>query len=111
MIRSLSLFFVSLPFLFGLLRASTTGSDFRYLWVAAAAMLGAAAVTAATRRQMRRLRVAFVLAAASFVVATICATAAAILLGTRIGAGLLIVASSFAFCCALGSMLFAITGR
>lgn len=111
MIRSLSLFFISLPFLFGLLRAGTTGNDFRYLWVAAASLAGAAVFTAAMGRRMRRPRVALALSAGSFVVAALCATAAGVLLGTRIGGGLLIVASSFAFCCAVGCMLVAITRR
>src|SRR4029077_3625979 len=47
MIRSFSLFFLSMPFLFGLLRAAATGNDFRYLWVAAASLIGAGAFTAA----------------------------------------------------------------
>src|SRR4029450_8238171 len=111
MIRSLGIFFILLPFLFGLLRAATTGNDFRYLWVAAASLCGAGAFTAAARKQMRRPRGPAALSAGSFIVATLCATAAAMFLGTRFGAGLLIVASSFAFCCAIGSMLFAITRR
>jgi hypothetical protein len=111
MIRSLSLFFISLPFLFGLLRAVATGNDFRYLWVAAASLVGAAVFTAAMGRRMRRPRVALVLSAGSFIVATLCATVAAVLQGTHVGAGLLIVASSFAFCCAVGCMLITITKR
>ena len=111
MIRSLSLFFISLPFLFGLLRAGTTGSDFRYLWVAAASLTGAGVFTAAMGRRMRRPRMALALSAGSFVVAALCATAAGVVLGTRIGGGLLIVSSSFAFCCAVGCMLVAITRR
>jgi peptidoglycan/LPS O-acetylase OafA/YrhL len=111
MIRSFSLFFISLPFLFGLLRAVTTGNDLRYLWVAAAALLGAGAFTAAAREQMRRPRVAVAYSLGSFIVATLAATAAAMLLGTRFGPGLLVVASSFALCCAIGCMLFAMTRR
>ena len=111
MIRSFSIFFLSLPFLFGLLRAATTGNDFRYLWVAAASLFGAGVVTAFARGQVRQPRVAAALSLGSFIVATLCATAAGMLLGTRFGAGLLVVASSFAFCCAIGCMLFAITRR
>ena len=111
MIRSLSIFFLSMPFLFGLLRAVTTGNDLRYLWVAAASLVGAGAYTVAAREQMRRPRRAVALSVGSFVVATLCATAAGMFLGTRFGLGLLVVASSFAFCCAFGCMLFAITRR
>ena len=111
MIRSFSIFFISLPFLFGLLRAATTGNDFRYLWVAAAALSGAGVIIAVAKGQLRQPRVAVAFSVGSFVVATLCATAAGMLLGTRFGAGLLVVASSFAFCCAIGCMLFAITRR
>src|SRR5215471_17758198 len=104
MIRSFAIFFLSMPFLFGLLRAATTGNDFRYLWVAAASLLGACAFTVAASERMRRPRVAVALAIGAFIVATLCATAAGVLLGTRFGAGLLVVASSFAFCCATGCM-------
>src|SRR5262245_32580662 len=111
MIRSFSVFFISLPFLFGLLRAVTTGNDFRYLWVAAASLVGAGAFIAATRRRARRPRAAIALTAGSFIIALLCAVAAATLMGTRLGPGLLIVASSFAFCGAVGCMLFAVTRR
>jgi len=111
MIRSLSLFFLSMPFLFGLLRAATTGNDFRYLWVAAASLFGAGTLTAAARGRMRKPRVALAVSVGSFIVATLCATAAAMLLGARLGPGLLVVVSSFAFCCATGCTLIAITRR
>jgi len=111
MIRSFSIFFISLPFLFGLLRAVTTGTDFRYLWVAAASLFGAGLLTAFATAPIRRPRVAVALSVGSFIVATVCGTAAAMLLGTRFGLGLLVVASSFAFCCAAGCTLFAITRR
>jgi hypothetical protein len=111
MIRSFSLFFLSLPFLFGLLRAATTSNDFRYLWVAAASLAGAGAVTAAAGKRMRQLRVALAVSVGSFVVATLFATAAGMMQGTHFGPGLLVVASSFALCCAVGCALFAITRR
>src|SRR5882672_3237549 len=111
MIRSGSIFFVAMPFLFGLLRAVMSGNDFRYLWVAAASLFGAGAFAAAAGERMRRPRVALAFSAGSFIVATLCAIAAAMLLGTRLGPGLLVVASSFAFCCAIGCMLLAITRR
>src|SRR5262249_14268528 len=111
MIRSFSIFFISLPFLFGLLLAVTTGNDFRYLWLAAASLFGAAVISALAGGQVRAPRVAIALAVSSFIAATLCATAAAMLLGTRFGVGLLVVGSSFGFCCAAGCMLFAITRR
>jgi hypothetical protein len=107
MIRSISLFFVAMPFLFGLLRAVMSGNDFRYLWVAAASLFGAAVFTAATPARSHRRRIA--LSIGAFIVATLCSTAAAMLLGTRFGPGLLVVAASFGFCSAAGCTLFAIT--
>src|SRR4029077_20812064 len=109
MIRSISIFFVAMPFLFGLLRAVMSGNDFRYLWVAAASLFGAVAFTAAAPAQSHRRRIA--LSTGAFLVATLCATAPAMLLGTRFGPGLLIVAAAFGFCSAAGCTLFAITQR
>ena len=111
MLRSFSLFFISLPFLFGLLRAAATGNDFRYLWVAAASLLGAGAFTVAAGEPMRRPRSALTLSIGSLLVGAACALAAAMFLGTRFGPGLLVVASSFAFCSAAGCLLVAITRR
>jgi len=109
MIRSSSLFFVAMPFLFGLLRAAISGNDFRYLWVAAASLFGAAVFTAATHAPSHRRRIA--LSIGAFITSTLCATAAAMLLGTRFGPALLVVAASFGFCSAAGCTLFAITQR
>jgi hypothetical protein len=109
MIRSVSIFFLTLPVLFGLLRAAATGSDFRYLWVAAASLFGAAAFTVITKASSRRRRLA--LSVGAFIVATSCAIAAAMLLGTRFGPGLLVVAAAFGSCSAVGCALFAITQR
>jgi hypothetical protein len=109
MIRSISIFFVVMPFLFGLLRAVISGNDLRYLWVAAASLFGAAAFTAATHAPSHRRRIA--LSIGAFIVATLCSIAAAMLLGTRFGPGLLVVAASFGLCSAAGCTLFAITRR
>jgi hypothetical protein len=109
MIRSVSVFFVTMPFLFGLLRAVMSGNDFRYLWVAAASLFGAAAFTAAIQAPSHKRRIA--LSIGAFLAGTLCAIAAGMLLGTRFGPGLLIVAASFGFCSATGCTLFAITSR
>lgn len=111
MIRSFSIFFLSLPFLFGLLRAATTSNDFRYMWVAAASLVGAGAVTAVAGRRMRQPRVALAVSVGSFIVATVVATASGMMQGTRFGPGLLVVGAAFAFCSAVGCALFAITRR
>src|SRR5215470_8514328 len=109
MIRSVSIFFLTLPVLFGLFRATATGNDLRYLWVAAASLFGAAAFTVITKASSHRHRLA--LSVGAFVMAACCAIAAAMLLGTRFGPGLLVVATSFGSCSAFGCALFAITQR
>jgi hypothetical protein len=107
-LRALSIFFGAVPFAFALLRAVTTGTDFRYLWVALASLCGAAAVIAVARRSSRRR--GFVVPAGVFVLATTSAAVAAMLLGTRLGPGLLVVASAFGFCLAVGAALHILGG-
>lgn len=109
MIRSISIFFAAMPFLFGLLRAAISANDFRYLGVAAASFVGAAAFTTATHAPSHRRRIA--LSIGALIVATLCAIVTAMLLGTRFGPGVLFVAAVFGFCSAAGCTLFAITQR
>ena len=94
-----------LPFAFGLIRAVTTGQDVRYLWVAAAGFLGAALVTVPARSREGSIRPHIGAAALAFVAATVLAVCAAIVLGTRLGPGLLVVGASFGLCFAAASLL------
>jgi hypothetical protein len=103
--KPLSFFFAALPFAFALFRAVRTGSDFRYFWVALAASAGAAAIVRFTKRFPRGPRLAVGLAAVVFVGATLVALLAAMLLGTTLGLGILVVAASFGFCFAAGAGL------
>ena len=93
----IAILFAILPFGFGLLRAVTTGTDFRYLWVATASFIGAALVMARGKGRGRG-GVLFALSAAALIVSTLCGAFAARLLGTKIGLGMLIVTLSFAVC-------------
>lgn len=92
------------PFAFGLIRAVTTGYDVRYLWLALASLGGATAVIAAARPSARRARTAIAVSAGVFVVATLCAIVVALLMGTTLGPGLLVVGAAFGFCFAVGSL-------
>ena len=94
-----------LPFAFGLIRAVTTGQDVRYLWVAAAGFLGAALVTVPARSRDSSTGTHMAAASVAFVAATVFAVCAAIILGTRLGPGLLVVGASFGLCFAAASLL------
>ena len=110
-LHALSIAFAAVPFAFAMVRAIRTGHDLRYVCVALGSLLGAAAVWAAGKRSSRTLSVAVSLSALAFVGATLSGIMVAMLLGTRLGAGLLIVASSFGLCCAAGGLLHALAGR
>jgi hypothetical protein len=91
--QTLALLAATVPFAFGLIRLVQTGSDARYLIVATASLLGAAAVM--TRAQTRK---AINVTVMVFAIATLAAVVAAMLLGTKLGLGILVVAAAFGFC-------------
>jgi len=104
----LALAAAAVPFVFGTIRAIQTGSDFRYLWIAVAAAIGTAGVLLTSRSAARgAVRVGIVV----FAIATVLAVAVAMLLGTRFGPGLLIVAFAFAFWFAVSGVLFRLGAR
>ena len=94
--RVLAVLVAAVPFAFGLIRFAQTGSDARYLVVAAASLAGAAVA-------LKFARTARVVAV--FLAATVLAILAATLLGTRLGLGILVVAASFGFCFGVASAL------
>lgn len=105
-VGALSIVCAALPFAFGVIRAvETRGRDLRYILVALAALSGAAAVFAAARPHTRTRRMAAALFVAVFMGATLLAVVAAMLLGTILGPGILVVASAFGFCMAAASVL------
>jgi hypothetical protein len=106
-IGALAILCAAAPFGFGLMRAVSTGSDFRYLWVALASGAGAVIVVMTGRRTARESRTGTALLAGSFLMSTLLAVLMAMLLGTRLGPGLVVVASAFGFCSAAGSWVYA----
>ena len=92
------------PFAFGLIRAVTTGYDVRYLWLALASLAGAIAVIAVARPSAKGARTAIAVSAGVFVVATLCAIVVALLMGTTLGPGLLVVGAAFGLCFSAGSL-------
>lgn len=90
------------PIAFGVIRAVSTGTDFRYLWTAIAALAGSAAVIArgpaANHRDAPRVLLALC-------VGTLLAAATALLVGARSPGAVLVVALAFGACAAVGSGL------
>ncbi len=103
--QSLSILFGAIPFAFAFVRAVRTG-DLRYVWVAFAALLGAAIAMA--MRKALRMRTLVGLALTAVVPATVLATAMALLLGTQFGPGVLVVGSGFGVCLAASCVLQAL---
>jgi uncharacterized membrane protein YadS len=106
--RTLAVLAAAVPFGFGLIRLAQTGSDARYLIVAATSLCGAAAVVV-LRRASQGTRSSGSKAstvAAVFLAATVMAVAGAMLLGTHLGPGILVVAASFGFCFAIASAIY-----
>ena len=104
--RALSIALAALPFAFGAIRAVKTGTDVRYLWVAVAAGLGALTVAqiAGRWRPAARALLAFLASGATGI-------GAALLLGTTLGPGILVVAASFAACFAAAILAAVFSGR
>ena len=109
--QALSILFGAAPFAFGLVRRVRTGYDLRYLWVAVAALIGATVGMAVGKAYRRQPSVTVALSAASFVIATLLATGAALLLGMRLGPGVLVVGSSFGGCLAASGVLYTLGGQ
>jgi hypothetical protein len=96
---------IMVPFAFGGLRAVSTRDDFRYLWMAAAALVGAATVMglARIRRTAVQFNVTSILVA--IVVAAVLGRLTAALLGATNATSVWIVASGFAICEGVGCAL------
>jgi len=97
----LSIVATGIPFGFALIRVARTGDDFRYIWVALASVAGAALALKPAKACTKPTAVALIL-----VVATVFAVSAALLIGTALGAPILIVGSAFGLCFAAGALLF-----
>ena len=103
----LSILFAAIPFVFGLIRAVSTGYDVRYLWMALASMLGAV-ITVRTARNRKPLGT-LGLSALVLVIATVLAGLAAFLLGARSVAAAGIVAFAFGFSWAASCAFYALS--
>ena len=101
----------AVPVAFGVVRAINTGDDFRYLWLAAASILGSLAVMGPGYRAPGSARVPLARAAAAIGAGAACAAVAAIVLGATPGPGVAIVAASFGLCTGTGAALGTLARR
>jgi hypothetical protein len=106
LLDAVSIVFAATPIGFALIRAITTGHDWRYLWVALSALLGAAVVMVVGRAYRGRLLANMSVSLVAFVLSTMLAMAAALSIGTRFGPGIVVVAASFGLCCAASCLLY-----
>lgn len=88
----LSILFAIAPFVAGLFRVMSTGTDLRLLWMAVASALGATAVIAIMRARSAQSKSVLALSAAVLIVATIAAGFVGFLLGATAGPGVWMVA-------------------
>ena len=107
LLRLLGVLVAALPVAFGFVRTISTGDDFRYLWLAAAAILGSLAVMWPEYRGAGSARVAPARVVGAIVSGAACAAATAIVLGATAGPGVAIVAVAFGICTGTGMFLAA----
>jgi len=96
-----ALLLLAAPIAFGMMRLTSTGSDYRYVLVALASTAAALALAARPRLTRRPLRQALL----AGIAATLCAAAVAALLGARSTISVVVVALGFAACSASGATL------
>ena len=99
------------PVAFGSVRAINTGDDFRYLWLAAAAILGSLAVMVPAYRAPGPARVSAGRAVGAIAAGAACAAAMAVALGATAGPGVAIVAVAFGLCTGTSMVLGAVASR
>jgi len=105
----LSILLGAIPFVFALIRAVQTGTDFRYLWMAIAAFIGAALVMIIGKARDQTRNVVLRLSAIAFLTSTLVAALVGRLLGGRSIVGILIVCVAFGLFSAAGESLCALS--
>ena len=97
--------------MFGLIRAISTGTDVRYLWLAGAALVGSAAVMVLKPDRAEPVRVSVGRALSAVAAGAACAAAASLLQGATAGPGVAIVAIGFGFCTGVSAGLAFLSRR
>jgi hypothetical protein len=101
----------ALPVSFAFVRAIRTGHDFRYLWLAAAAIFGSLAVMAPGNGASGPANVSPGRAVGAVAAGAACAAVTAILLGAHAGPGVAIVAAAFGLCTGTSAVLMTLARR
>jgi hypothetical protein len=96
----------AVPVGFGVIRALTTREDLRYLWVAAAALLAAIAVTTLGRGGEAPASVSVGRAVAAVAGGTVAAAVTGVLVGATAGSGIAMVASAFGLFSGMSAVLY-----
>jgi hypothetical protein len=105
----LSIVFAAAPLGFGVIRAIRSGDDLRYLWLAIAALLGAAVVMAVGKARSQELNIVLMLTVVAWVVSTLLAGLTVRLLGVTMTPVGWVVACAFGGCCATSRALDALS--
>lgn len=105
----LSILFAAGPFVAGLFRAISTGTDYRLLWMAFASALGATAMMAVVRARGGRPNSTFALFATVLIVAALAAALVGLLLGATAGPGVWMVAFVLGFFLAASCALYSLS--
>ena len=98
----LGILIAAVPFMFAAIRAATTGTDFRYVWLALTSTLLAAIVLGIHRRGVISIGRALLALCA----ATVGAYATGVIVGAANPTSMVIVALGFAACSTVGLALF-----
>jgi hypothetical protein len=98
----------AVPVIFGLIRAVSTGDDVRYLWVAAAALIGSVVAMRPGRGTPGPAHVSLGRALSAVAFGAVCAAATALLMGTTAGPALAIVSGAFGLCTGTSAALAAL---
>ena len=97
MTRAIAVLLGLVPFAFGGIRFATSQGDARYLWMAVASTIGAAAILARPGQSGGTRIIATV---GGIAMAAVCAATCAVLLGARAGPAIAVVALAFGVCSA-----------
>lgn len=104
-----SVLFSAIPFAFAIVRALQTGTDLRYLWVALASFLGAAAVMTIGKARQRTPARVLALSVVALIAAALFAGIVAFVVGARSALAMAVVAVGFGGCHAAGLGLYVLS--
>ena len=104
-----SILLAAIPFAFAIVRALQTRSDFRYLWVALASFVGAAAVMTIGRARQRTPARVLALSVVALIAAALFAGIVAFVVGARAALAMAVVAVGFGGCHATSLGLYALS--